>query len=49
MPAVLLVLFASVFGGGPTRSVAGRAIATDAYFTAGIAAYSIMLIGVSTP
>jgi ABC-2 type transport system permease protein len=46
MPLVLLVLFASVFTGTTqTTRVDGLPISIDAYFTAGIAAYSIMLIG----
>jgi ABC-2 type transport system permease protein len=49
MPIVLLVLFASVFGGHTqTTKVGGLPISIDAYFTAGIAAYSIMLIGFSS-
>jgi ABC-2 type transport system permease protein len=49
MPIVLLVLFGSVIGNdNQTTTVAGFTIATDAYFTAGIAAYSIMLIGTSS-
>ena len=44
-PIVLLVLFASIFaktGSGTTR-FAGERIDTDAYFTAGIIAYAIMM------
>jgi ABC-2 type transport system permease protein len=49
MPVVLLVLFSSVFGGKTqTTKVGGLPIPVDAYFTAGIAAYSIMLIGFSS-
>jgi len=49
MPVVLLVLFSSVFGGKTqTTKVGGLPISIDAYFTAGIAAYSIMLIGFSS-
>ena len=49
MPIVLLVLFASVFGGNDqTTKFAGLTITVDAYYTAGIAAYSIMLAGFST-
>ena len=49
MPVVLLVLFGSVIGGDTqTTKVGGFPIAIDAYFTAGIAAYSIMLIGFSS-
>jgi len=49
MPIVLLVLFASVFGGTTdTSDVAGLTIPIDSYFTAGIAAYSIMLLGFSS-
>jgi ABC-2 type transport system permease protein len=49
MPVVLLVLFGSVIGGdNQTTKVAGFTIPIDAYFTAGIAAYSIMLIGFSS-
>ena len=49
MPIVLLVLFASVFGGkDQTTKFAGLTISVDAYYTAGIAAYSIMLAGFST-
>jgi ABC-2 type transport system permease protein len=49
MPIVLLVLFASVFTGKTrTTRVDGLLIGIDAYFTAGIAAYSIMLIGFSS-
>jgi ABC-2 type transport system permease protein len=48
MPIVLLVLFASVFGGRTqTTRVGGLPISIDAYYTAGITAYSIMLIGFS--
>jgi ABC-2 type transport system permease protein len=46
---VLLVLFGSVISGdNRTTKVAGFTIAIDAYFSAGIAAYSIMLIGFSS-
>lgn len=49
MPVVMLVLFASVFGGETsTSTVAGSTVPIDAYFTAGIAAYSIMLLGFSS-
>ncbi len=49
MPVVLLILFGSVIGGDTqTTKVAGFTIAIDAYFSAGIAAYSIMLIGFSS-
>jgi ABC-2 type transport system permease protein len=49
MPVVLLVLFGSVIGGDTqTTKVGGFPIPIDAYFTAGIAAYSIMLIGFSS-
>lgn len=49
MPIVLLVLFASVFSGAEhTSVVAGLTVPIDSYFTAGIAAYSIMLLGFSS-
>ena len=49
MPVVLLILFGSVIGGDTqTTKVAGFTIAIDAYFSAGITAYSIMLIGFSS-
>jgi ABC-2 type transport system permease protein len=49
MPVVLVVLFGSVISGkNQTTKVDGFPIAIDAYFTAGIAAYSIMLIGFSS-
>jgi ABC-2 type transport system permease protein len=48
-PVVLLVLFASVFGdSGDAIEIGGARIPTDAYFTAGIAAYSIMASAFST-
>jgi ABC-2 type transport system permease protein len=49
MPVVLLVLFGSVIGGDTqTTKIGALTIPIDAYFTAGIAAYSIMLIGFSS-
>lgn len=44
-PIVLLVLFCSIFAqnGSATTHVAGHAIATKAYYTAGVAAYAIMV------
>lgn len=49
MPVVLLVLFASVFGGDTkTTKAVGLPLSIDAYFTAGITAYAIMLIGFSS-
>jgi ABC-2 type transport system permease protein len=48
MPIILLVLFASVLSGDTKATrVGGLPVSIDAYFTAGIAAYSIMLIGFS--
>jgi len=49
MPVVLLVLFGSVLGDrNELTRVDGLPIRVNAYFTAGIAAYSIMLIGFSS-
>src|SRR5436190_782397 len=44
-PIVLLLLFASIFSKGTaaTTKLAGGPIRTDAYFTAGIIAYAIMM------
>ncbi len=44
-PIVLLVLFNSIFAGGSDKNTqfAGGTISTAAYFTAGLAAYAIML------
>ena len=48
-PVVLLVLFAAVFGKeGDTIVINGVSIPTDAYFTAGITAYAIMMSAFST-
>jgi ABC-2 type transport system permease protein len=49
-PVVLLVLFSSVFatGDSKTTSVGGLELSTDAYFTAGIIAYAIMMSAFST-
>jgi ABC-2 type transport system permease protein len=56
-PIILLVMFNAIFSSGATKTIAlaGGRIAKDAYFTAGIAAYSIalaaftsLLIGVTT-
>ncbi|MDQ6606859.1 MAG: ABC transporter permease [Actinomycetota bacterium] len=45
LPIFLLVLFDEVFvrGGNRTTHVAGKVISTEAYYTAGLAAYAIML------
>ena len=50
MPIVLLVLFSSIFahGGDGTTRFQGSEIDTDAYFTAGIVAYAIMMSSFST-
>jgi ABC-2 type transport system permease protein len=49
MPVVLVVLFGSVISDtNQTTKVGGVPIAIEAYFTAGIAAYSIMVIGFSS-
>jgi ABC-2 type transport system permease protein len=49
MPVVLLVLFGSVIGGDTqTTKIGALTIPIDSYFTAGITAYSIMLIGFSS-
>jgi ABC-2 type transport system permease protein len=50
-PIVLLVLFSSIFASGSGGEIAfgGGRIATDAYFTAGILAYAIMLSAFTTP
>jgi len=48
-PVVLLVLFASVFGDASDAiTISGARVPTDAYFTAGIAAYAIMMSSFST-
>jgi len=49
-PILLLVLFNSIFtsGGDATTKFAGGRIDTDAYFTAGILAYAIMMSSFST-
>ncbi len=48
-PVILLVLFASVFGGaGDAIEIGGARIPVDAYFTAGITAYAIMASAFST-
>jgi ABC-2 type transport system permease protein len=49
-PIVLLVLFNSIFASGndKTTEFSGGEISTDAYFTAGIAAYAIMMSSFST-
>jgi ABC-2 type transport system permease protein len=49
-PVILLVLFNSIFssGGDPTVKFGGGTIDAQAYFTAGIAAYAIMLASFST-
>ena len=49
-PIVLLVLFNSVFASGDdqTTRFAGGTISTDAYFTAGILAYAIVMSSFST-
>jgi ABC-2 type transport system permease protein len=49
-PIVLLVLFNSIFtsGDNSTTKFAGGTISTDAYFTAGILAYAIMMSSFST-
>ena len=49
MPVVLLVLFGSVIGGDTqTTKIGALTIPIDSYFTAGITAYSIMLVGFSS-
>lgn len=50
MPIVLLVMFASIFAhsGDGTTHFQGTEIDTDAYFTAGIIAYAIMMSSFST-
>jgi ABC-2 type transport system permease protein len=49
-PIILLVLFNSIFssGGDPTVKFGGGTVDAQAYFTAGIAAYAIMLASFST-
>lgn len=47
-PVFFLVIFAGIFGGEGKESFGGGRISTDAYFTAGIIAYSIMLTCFST-
>ena len=48
-PVILLVLFASVFGGANDAiEIGGARIPVDAYFTAGITAYAIMASAFST-
>jgi ABC-2 type transport system permease protein len=49
-PAILLVLFNSIFnaGGDPTIKFGGGTIDSQAYFTAGLSAYAIMLASFST-
>jgi ABC-2 type transport system permease protein len=49
-PVVMLVLFNSIFASGDNKTVefAGGSISTDAYFTAGILGYAIMMSSFST-
>ncbi len=49
-PVILLVLFNSIFSSGSnsTDTFHGHLVSTRAYFTAGLAAYAIMLQGFST-
>ena len=49
-PVVMLVLFNAIFTGGDNRTTefSGGSISTDAYFTAGIMAYAIMMSAFST-
>jgi ABC-2 type transport system permease protein len=48
-PVILLVLFVSIFGeDGASLPVRGASVPLDAYFTAGMAAYAVMMSGFAT-